>query len=83
MNLKCLYRLKSLYDLPQYHHETLVPAHKIEIIYVPDYAIDYVMDYFYKKDILAILYKDFKTFKKYFIYPRYLIKKGKFKEDML
>lgn len=80
MKLKCPYRIKSLYDMPKYKSETLVPVHKIEIIYVPDYAIDYVLDYFYKKGILAVEYKDLKIFEKYFIYPRYVIKRGKFNE---
>lgn len=77
IDLKCPYKIKSLYKLSSFYHPTLVPVHTIEIVYVPDYAIDYVLDYFYKKDILAIEYKDFKTFQKYFIYPRYLIKKSK------
>lgn len=32
-----------------------------------------------KRKVLAVLYKDFKSFQYYGIYPRYLIKKGTFK----
>lgn len=83
IDLKCPYKIKSIYQLPSFYHPTLVPTHTVEIIYVPDYAVDYAIDYFMKKDILAVLYKDFKTFSKYGIYPRYLIKKSKVlsKED--
>lgn len=77
IDLKCPYKIKSIYKLPSFYHPTLVPAHQVEIIYVPDYAVDYTIDYFMKKDILAVLYKDFKTFSKYGIYPRYLVKKSK------
>ena len=77
-DLKCPYRIKTPVWLK---HPSLCPTHLFEYIYVPEYAINYVLDYFMKKHILAVENKDYKVFTKYGIYPRYIVKKGKFENE--
>lgn len=78
LNLKCPYRIKSPVWLK---HPTLCATYLCEYIYVPEYAINYVLDYFMKLEILAVENRDYKTFIKYGIYPRFIIKKGKFEDE--
>lgn len=43
--IKCPYRIKSYYDLPSVKVPNLCPAHTVDIIYVDDYDVDYIVDF--------------------------------------
>ena len=58
-------------------HPTLMPTIKTQILVVPEFAKDYVIDFFYKVGILAVLAKHEKIFIEYGIRPRYVIKTKK------
>ena len=74
-NLKCHYNIEPYFDNP-----TFVPAHTVEWIRVPDYAVDYTLDFLTKAGVLAALEEDFHTLVAYGIWPRYVIKGDLFDE---
>ena len=77
------YNLGCDYVIEAYNkHPTLLSTHTVEVIHVPDYAIDYVLDVFIKIGVIAVCPEDYDTLIKYNIWPRYIIKGDLTKEEL-
>lgn len=68
-NLQCHYNIE-----PYIEHPTLMATHTVELIRVPDYAVEYTMDYLAKIGILAAIEKDYDILVSYGVWPRYVIR---------
>ena len=75
-NLQCHYNIE-----PYIEHPTLMATHTVELIRVPDYAVEYTMNYLTKIGILAALEKDYTILVSYGIWPRYVIRGDLFDEN--
>ena len=68
-NLQCHYNIE-----PYLKHPTLMATHTVELIRVPDYAVNYTLDFLTKVGILAVEEGDYDTLHRNGIYPRYVVR---------
>lgn len=68
-NLQCHYNIE-----PYIKHPTLMATHTVELIRVPDYAVNYTLDFLTKVGILAVEEGDYDALHRNGIYPRYVVR---------
>jgi len=74
-NLQCHYNIE-----PYIKHPTLLATHTVELIRVPDYAVEYTIDFLEKIGVFAALEKDYRTLTSYGFWPRYVVRGDLFDE---